>query len=122
MKTYIVDTYAWIALTEGNKKFKQEIEESLLETPIIVLCELSKVLEKKKIEQKEKDKILDYVINNSLLIPFSQADAINSGRISAKENLYLVDGIVYSYTSKEKPLLTGDKHFKGKPFVCLIEG
>ena len=52
MKTYIVDTYAWIAYFEGNKKFLSEIEQNILETPSIVLAELSKVLLVKKFDGK----------------------------------------------------------------------
>ena len=75
MKTYIVDTYAWIAYFEGNKKFLSEIEQNILETPSIVLAELSKVLLVKKFDGKKMAEILDYVTESSIILELGKEQA-----------------------------------------------
>ncbi|MBS3057547.1 MAG: PIN domain-containing protein [Candidatus Diapherotrites archaeon] len=120
MKTYIVDTYAWIAYFEGNKKFLSEIEQNILETPSIVLAELSKVLLVKKFDGKKMAEILDYVTESSIILELGKEQAISAGQISAGEGLSLVDGIIYSYAAKDRQLLTGDKHFEKKPNANYI--
>ena len=49
----------------------------------------------------------------------SSGGHIRGGR--ATEVLYLIDGIIYSYVDEHTYLLTGDRHFKNKSFVILIE-
>ncbi|MEM2180081.1 MAG: PIN domain-containing protein [Nitrososphaeria archaeon] len=54
MKNYIVDTYAWISYFEGNEKFRTLIEESELQTPSIVIAEISRILKRKKPHPKPR--------------------------------------------------------------------
>jgi len=121
MKSYIVDTYAWISYFEGKKDFKEVIEENDLYTPSIVLAEVSKILKRKKVPKEKSTRILEFIKERSLILSLDETNAVEAGEIAEKEGLYLIDGIVYSYVDERTRLLTGDKHFKNKPFVNLIE-
>ena len=121
MKSYIVDTYAWISYLEGKKHFKEAIEENELYTPSIVLAEISKILKRKKVPKSRSTKILNFIKERSLILSLDETNAVVAGEIAEKERLHLIDGIVYSYVDEQNRLLTGDKHFKNKPYVDLIE-
>jgi len=121
MKTYIVDTYAWISYFEGKKEFKEVIEENEIYTPAIVLAEISRILKRKRIAKETSNKILEFIKERSIILSLDETNAVKAGDVAEKEGLYLIDGIIYSYVDQETHLLTGDKHFKNKPFVDLIE-
>ncbi len=121
MKSYIVDTNAWISYFEGKKEFKETIEENELYTPSIVLAEVSRVLTRKQVPKSEGTRILKFMKQRSLILSLDETNAIEAGETAEKEGLYLIDGIVYSYVDENTHLLTGDKHFENKPFVDLIE-
>ena len=121
MKTYIVDTYAWISYFEGKEEFKSVIEENELYTPSIVLAEISRILARKSVPKEKSTKILGFIKKRSLILSLDETNAIEAGKIAEKENFYLIDGIIYSYVNENMRLLTGDKHFKNKSFVDFIE-
>jgi len=121
MMTYIVDTFAWVAYFEGNKKFKLEIEQSLLQTPSIVLAEMAKVMIRKEFSEKKSEEILKYICESSIILELNKEQAIKGGKTAAKEKLPLVDGIIYSYVAEGEQLLTGDKHFENKPLAKYIK-
>jgi len=121
MKSYIVDTYAWISYFEGRKEFKEAIENNDLYTPSIVLAEVSRVIKRKKVPTGKSTKILEFIKESGLILSLDETNAVEAGETAEKERLYLIDGIVYSYVDERTHLLTGDKHFKNKPFVDLIE-
>jgi len=121
MKTYVVDTYAWISYFEGKKEFKKAIEENEIYTPSIVLAEMSRILKRKKIVKETSSKILEFIKERSIILSLDETNATQAGEVAEKEGLYLIDGIIYSYVDQDTYLLTGDKHFKNKPFVDLIE-
>jgi len=121
MKSYIVDTYAWIAYFEGRKRFKEAIEENELYTPSIVLAEISRILKRKRVPRDKRMKILEFIKERSLILSLDENNAVKAGETAEKEELYLIDGIIYSYVDEHTYLLTGDRHFKNKSFVILIE-
>jgi len=121
MKSYIVDTYAWISYFEGKREFREAIEENELYTPSIVLAEVSRILKRKKVPKEKSTKILEFIKERSLILSLDETNVVEAGEIAEKEGLYLIDGIVYSYVNEHTHLLTGDKHFKNKPFVNLIK-
>lgn len=121
MKSYIVDTYAWISYFEGKKEFEKAIEESELHTPSIVLAEVSRILKRKNVVKDKRVRILKFIKERSLILSLDEAKAIEAGEIMEKEGLYLIDGIVYSYVDEHIHLLTGDKHFRNKSFVNFID-
>ncbi|HIE18641.1 TPA: type II toxin-antitoxin system VapC family toxin [Candidatus Bathyarchaeota archaeon] len=121
MKSYIVDTYAWIAYFEGREKFKEVIEENELYTPSIVLAEISRILKRKRVPEDKRTKILEFIKERSLILSLDENNAVEAGETAEKEGLYLIDGIIYSYADEHTHLSTGDKHFRNKSFVDLIE-
>jgi predicted nucleic acid-binding protein len=121
MKTYIVDTYAWVAYFEGKKEFKIAIEENELYTPSIVLAEISRILAKKNVPKEKSAKILGFIKKHSLVLGLDETNAVEAGKVADKEGFYLIDGIIYSYVNENMRLLTGDKHFRNKPYVDFIE-
>lgn len=121
MKSYIVDTYAWISYFEGKEEFKEAIERNELYTPSIVLAEVSRILGKKKVPRKKSIRVLESIKERSLILSLDETNAVEAGQTAEKEGLYLTDGIIYSHVDEHAHLLTGDKHFKDKPYVDLIE-
>jgi len=121
MKSYITDTYAWIAYFEGKPKFREVMEKNELYTPSIVLAEIARILARKNMPKEKSERILEFIKERSLILPLDETNAIKAGEIAEKEDLHLIDGIVYSHVDEHTPLLTGDRHFKNKPFVNLIE-
>jgi len=121
MRAYIVDTYAWISYFGGKKAFKEEIEDNNLETPSIVLAEITKVFRRKKLPLDKYSKTLNYIKRHSLILPLDTDHASKSGEIAETEGLYLIDAIIYSYVNGDKELLTGDEHFRNKPYVKLLK-
>jgi predicted nucleic acid-binding protein len=121
MKSYIVDTYAWISYFEGKKEFKDAIEENELYTPSIVLAEASRILKRKGVPKDKSTRILDFMKEHSAILSLDETNAVDAGETAEEEGLYMIDGIIYSYTNEHTHLLTGDKHFKNKPFVDLVE-
>lgn len=121
MKTYIVDTYAWVSYFEGKTEFKALIEENELYTPSIVLAEMSRILARKKLPKEKVAKILGFIRKRSLILSLDETNAVEAGKIAEKEDLYLIDGIIYSYVDENNRLLTGDKHFRNKPYIDFIE-
>lgn len=122
MKSYIVDTYAWISYFEGKEAYKNAIEENELYTPSIVLAEVSRILTRKKVPRRKSAGILNFIKERSLILSLDETNAVQAGEVAEREGLYLIDGIIYSYVDEKLRLLTGDKHFKDKPLVDFIEG
>lgn len=121
MKSYIVDTYAWVSYFEGKEEFKDAIEKNELYTPSVVLAEISRILTRKKVPQRRRARILGFIKDCSLILSLDETNAVQAGEVAEREGLYLIDGIVYSYVDEKLRLLTGDKHFEDKPFVDVIE-
>jgi len=121
MRSYIVDTYAWVSYFEGKKEFKEAIEENELYTPSIVLAEFSRIFVRKNVPQHKHAKILGFIKKRSLILSLDETNAVKAGEVAEKEGLHLIDGIIYSYVDENFWLLTGDRHFKNKSFVNLVE-
>ncbi|MEM3030416.1 MAG: PIN domain-containing protein [Candidatus Micrarchaeia archaeon] len=112
MNAYIADTYAWFRYLEGGD-YKELLEDNEIETPSIVLAELTRVLLKKNVSPALVERIQQFIQKNSLVLQLDAKAAVKAGGKSVAEGLSLTDAIIYSYASEEKPLLTGDKHFRG---------
>lgn len=121
MKSYIVDTYAWISYFEGDERFRGEIEENELYTPSVVLAEISRITARKKVPEEKRLRVLGFIKTRSLILNLDEEQAIQAGETAEREGLYLIDGIIYSYVTEHAYLLTGDRHFKGKPFVKFVQ-
>jgi predicted nucleic acid-binding protein len=119
MPRYIADTYAWIAYF-SKKRFQQLIENEIIETPAIVIAELTRTMKRRKTEEKTIEKILRFVSDRGLILSMDFETAKKGGEIAASEGLSLVDGIVYSHALEDGCLLlTGDEHLKDKRNVIF---
>src|SRR3989338_4535474 len=82
MKTYIVDTYAWVSyFGDAASPFKSMLEGNYLETPTLVLSELTRILVKRKFSDAERNQAIDYVMQNSLVLPLTAERAIEAGNL-----------------------------------------
>jgi len=110
---YIADTYAWLAYF--NKKcFQNIIDNELVETPTIVIAEITRTLHKREFDEEKITKAISFISGRGLILPLDSEHAIAGGNISASNKLPLIDGIIYSYLETDDcRLLTGDEHFKG---------
>ncbi|MEW5996380.1 MAG: PIN domain-containing protein [Candidatus Micrarchaeota archaeon] len=116
---YVADTYAWISYF-SRKRFRQIIENELIETPAIVIAELGRTLKRKRVDEKMIEKILQFVSRRGLILPLDFESAKKGGRVAEEEGLSLIDGIIYSYVSGDDcRLITGDEHFRGKKNVIF---
>lgn len=116
---YIADTYAWIAYFK-KKRFRNIIENEIIETPAIVVAEIVRTLKRKNIDERIINKILQFISNRGLILPLSFEEAKRGGETAEKEKLSLIDGIIYSYLQSENDrLLTGDEHLKNKKNVIF---
>lgn len=100
MKSYIVDTYAWISYFEGKEEFKDAIEKNELYTPSVVLAEVSRKLTRKKVPQRRREKILGFIKERSLVLSLDETNAVQAGEVAERERLHLIDGIIYSYVDE----------------------
>ena len=116
---YLADTYAWIAYF-NRQRFRQIIENEVIETPAIVISEMTRTLKRKKIDDKTIEKLLQFIVGRGLILPLDFDAAKAGGDAAEREGLSLVDGIIYSYVSGDGcRLITGDEHFKGKKNVIF---
>lgn len=104
-----------------EERFQRPIEENELYPPSIVLAEFSRILKRKRVPKEKSARILGFIKESSLVLSLDETNAVEAGEVAEKEGLHLTDGIIYSYVDEHTRLLTGDKHFKNKPFVDLIE-
>jgi len=73
------------------------------------------------VPKEKSSKILSFIKKRSLILDLDETNAVEAGKIADKEGLYLIDGVIYSYVNENTRLLTGDKHFRNKPYVDFIE-
>lgn len=121
MTRYIVDANVWLAYFQQKKGVKDIIEESPLETPAVVVAEVTKALLGKGTGGALLAEILDYIREKSLIRELDFDHAVAAGKIAQGMGLHMADAIIYSYASRETPVLTSDTHFKAKPNVRLLE-
>jgi predicted nucleic acid-binding protein len=121
MKTYVVDTNAWIGYFDAETRFKAVIEESILETPASVVAEASIVMRRRGYPETLRKKVLDVIFEKSLILPLERAQAEKVGELVVEKKLHFADAIVYAYSNEEKHVLTKDRDFKGLPNVHFID-
>ena len=116
----IVDTHAWLGYFNGDKGYSV-LDGLPLKTPTIVLAELQRKMIQKKVSEKDQQRFFALIRKRSLLVPLDEEHAYSGGKLAESERLPFADALIYSYTSEDEHLLTGDPHFKGKKFVRFNE-
>jgi len=120
-KRFIVDTHAWIGYLDAESRYRDWIEKNILETPASVLAEVSMVLARRGIPKQIRNQAVQTITRKSIILPLEAKQAETIGDIVLAQKLHYADALVYAFASEEKPVLTGDSHFKGKPLVQFIE-
>ncbi|MFH0973924.1 MAG: PIN domain-containing protein [Candidatus Micrarchaeota archaeon] len=121
LKSFVVDSYAWMSYFHEKSGFKELIDENILKTPAIVVAEITRVLEKHKEPEEKIREALKIILEKSTILELDFKNAVKAGELAANEKMHLSDAIVYAYASNEEEVLTGDKDFAGKPFVKLVK-
>lgn len=117
----IVDTCTWIAYFDGNVEITELLEKELRLTPAIVLAELSRTLK----NHGKSDEIIQDVISSvkrqSTILSLDETNAALAGVLSVKNHFDFVDGVIYSYASKDHKVVSTDSDFKNKPFAVYVD-
>lgn len=121
MKTFTMDTHAWMAYFDADKRFQAWIENNRLETPASVVAEIATATQRRGYTQAQQEAAFQVVFDKSIIVPLEFENAKKVGELVAREKLHFADALVYAFATKEKPVLTGDPHFKGKANVQFIE-
>ncbi|MDD5337207.1 MAG: PIN domain-containing protein [Candidatus ainarchaeum sp.] len=121
MKTYIVDTYAWIAYFERKGKISRLMDNNYLVTPSIVVAEFVRVSLRNGMNPEKISAMLSFMEKHSLIMGLDFEQAVKAAQVSEREALPVIDGIVYSYADANGIVLTGDDHFKGKECVEFVK-
>lgn len=121
MARYIVDSSTWISYFEESQNCKAIIEENEIQTPVIVVAEVTRVLERRRVSKEVLEKALKYIFKHSLILNLDFDQAVLAGSLAEKEKLSLYDALVYSHASPDKELATRDADFKGKQYVKILE-
>ena len=78
MRTYIVDSNAWISYFQEKPVLKSLIEESQLKTPTLALAEVLRVLQLKKEDPNKIRDIGSYIQRRSVLLDLDAEKAVQS--------------------------------------------
>jgi len=121
MKSFIADSYAWLAYLDGNRDYKGMIEENAINTPSVIIAEVGKVLFRRGVSEIQVENILNFIRAKGVVLDFEYENAFKTAKIVKKEKLHFLDAMLYSYATAESPILTGDLHFKGKQYVEFVK-
>ncbi len=120
MMQYVLDTYAWVDYFDGNPTFRRYIEQEITYTASVSLTELIRSQHNKGFSQSEIQRSIKFITKKSTVLPISEEDAIRAGFIAINSELHFSDALIYSLSSNERKVVTGDKHFRGKPNVDFV--
>ncbi len=121
MTNYVVDSNAWIGYFEKKPGLRELIENGTLQTPAIVVAEVTRVFLDRGIGGKDLQTALDFIQNQSNILDLDFGHAVKAGKLVQGMGFHMADAIIYSYASRETPVLTGDRHFRDKPYVHFLE-
>ncbi|HLD75559.1 MAG TPA: PIN domain-containing protein [Candidatus Norongarragalinales archaeon] len=123
----LLDTHSWVDVLTGNPRalqIEKLVGERSLSTAAPTLSELTSWSLK---NQLNLEKILEKVIEESSILPFSESIAKLAGRIhfdcrKTIKGFGMVDAMIYGTALENNlTLVTGDPHFKDLPNVLFIE-
>lgn len=121
MNCFIVDSHAWLNYLDSQSSLKEPMDSCILKTPQLVFAEVTRVLKRRKISEKQINEALGVMSRKSIILDLPVEKAIQAGFFCEEEHMHLSDAIVYSYASEKEPVLTGDPHFKGKKNVHFVD-
>jgi len=131
----VVDSYAWVELFIGSEKggvVKEKLSEAEeIYTPDIVLAELARKYWRESVDAQTIAERISKIVEISRIVPIDKDVAIKAAELdlelkkeARKKGLQapgLFDAIVLAVAEVTgAKLITGDKHFEGRPRVIWI--
>lgn len=115
----VLDSFAWFEYFSGSaagKKVQKILESSeRVCTPVICLTEIKR---KRNREGKSWQKELAFIEARGRLLPVTKEIALSAGDIL---EVHFADALIYATVLEHKAVLvTGDRHFKGLPYVDYL--
>ncbi len=122
----VVDSWAWLALTEDEKTSKKvldliENKENEIFTTTLSAFEVIYRLEEKLSNRGKALEFFESMKLKSKIIEIDENLAIIASEVRKKEKLAAMDSFVYATAIKlNAHILTGDNDFKGKTRVIML--
>ena len=123
----IIDTFAWIEIAEGTPRgaaMREMIRKEKSYTHLVTIAEIAYWCEK---NGRNPNDVAMQIGNVTPIISFASSGAIEAGKLKHRlrqkiSEIGLIDCIIYSSAlCMGQDVLTGDPHFKGLPFVRMVE-
>jgi predicted nucleic acid-binding protein len=121
MMAYLLDSYAWLEYFGGNVRYSCFIEDGQSYTASVSLTEIVRALIRRRLSRSQIEKHLTFISKKSTVLSIGESEAIRAGFIAEEVGLHFSDALIYCLANKERLLVTGDKHFKGKDFVEFVQ-
>lgn len=116
-----MDTSAWLAMFDASSEIRGVIEHEDLLTPSIAVAEVAKILKQRGNSDEIIDSLISKIKRESAILPLDENNAALAGVLSIKNHFDFVDGVIYSYASKDRKVVSTDSDFKNKPFAIYID-
>lgn len=120
-----LDSSAWLGYFLGNMPSAKKIvdtSESILFTSIISIHEIFKRLKTLGKTEKETEKAIKFIEDNSIIVNLSKEIAISAVGYCSKYGLHTIDSLIYSSAiAMETTFITADSDFKKVPKAKIIE-
>lgn len=120
---YVLDSFAWLEYFAGNPKFLAYVDgggHALPITPATALTEVIRSLLRKKIDQKDIDSFVKFMIGRSIVLSVEREGAIRAGFLAEETGLHFSDALIYSFSDSQRIIVTGDPHFRGLKNVEFV--
>ena len=121
----LVDSSIWLPYFLATSQEVREIidsQDTLLFTSSITLHEVKRKLLKLNYTSMQAEKAIQFIRENSVVIPVDEDIAVNSVNHCMKSNLHTVDSIIYETAMQNKcKLVTADKDFKGLKDALVLK-
>ena len=112
----LVDSSIWVSyFIASTPEVADAIdsEENLLYTSAVTLHEVKRKLLRMKYTRAQADRVICFIIENSIIIPVDKNIALQSVTHCIEHKLHTIDAIIYETSQQSNcTLITGDNDFK----------
>ena len=120
-----LDSSTWLGYFLGNMPAAKKIidtSESILFTSIISIHEIYKRLKTLGKTEKETEKAIKFIEDNSIIVNLNKEIAISAAGYCSKYGLHTIDSLIYSSAiAMETTFITADSDFKKAPKAKIIK-
>ena len=119
---YLLDSFAWLEYFAKNPAYHSVIDDVGVDayTVSTSFTEVIRSLKRKRIESELIERLVDFMSRRSTILAVDKGHAISADYLSDKTGLHFADALIYAFADKDRPVVTGDPHFKGLEFVQFI--